>query len=107
MCFRGCREKGEVRQQEGCVEILSAQRCISCCGEASRGMGRWEGRDPEISSVVARASPCLCGQSMRLTHGHFKFNKSRAEELPLWLREMNLTSIHEDTGLTPGLGSVG
>lgn len=44
----------------------------------SRGVGRQEGRDLRNTSV-GLYFPCLCGQSMRLTHGRLEFSKSKAE----------------------------
>ena len=32
-----------------------------------------------------------------------KSKKKKVEEFPLWLSGKNLTSIHEDVGLIPGL----
>ena len=54
---------------------------------------------PVLGLHLSGSDPCI---SLNIT-GLLKDTTRQDKEFPLWLREMNLTSIREDAGLTPGL----
>ena len=48
---------------------------------------------------------CIRSQKSKISRGKLRniLFKNRLQEFLPWLRETNLTSIHEDVGLIPGL----